>query len=264
MKEPTRWPGITFADLNAIPGFQEEKIDPAAVRIHTEELVASTGDPIAENPFPFGSARHGEWRTATLVAEEKYAELCALYIGKPGSHLATQEFSFTVSAYCIWALRGEAAIQSDADLKAFDKWLVDYADSFFVRFARYGNADTIHRGLQEGLRSQLTSLVQAYKGRARAALRRYEATHGRQKSEQPPDARPSKEVVRARNERVARYRREHDLTWKAFVLGIGMSESGIRGAIRGDRSRYGEDTLRRLLRTLGITVEMWDSPTDKP
>ena len=123
----------------------------------------------SQNPFPAGSLRHSEWRTATLLAEERHATLCAHLIGNPGSHIVVLEFTFAVCAFPIWAARGEAAIQSDAELKAFDKWLVDYADSFCVLLARDENADTSHQRHLEEIRTQLASQVQRFKGRAESS-----------------------------------------------------------------------------------------------
>jgi hypothetical protein len=55
---------------------------------------------------------------------------------------------------------------------------------------------------------------------------------------------------------------ERDLSMKIVAARTDISVDAIRGMIRGDRTRYAEKTLRKLLKFLGITPEQWNGPPD--
>ena len=49
----------------------------------------------------------------------------------------------------------------------------------------------------------------------------------------------------------AKHRKEHDLTATGFALGVGMSETAVKGIVNEDWTRFAEPTRDKLLRVLG-------------
>jgi Helix-turn-helix len=74
----------------------------------------------------------------------------------------------------------------------------------------------------------------------------------------PESATPANTSTRRRRrELLKHYRFEHDFTMADFARHAGMSVTAIQGMVRGDRSRYSEETLFRLLKTIGVAPDKW-------
>lgn len=60
-----------------------------------------------------------------------------------------------------------------------------------------------------------------------------------------------------RRELIKLYRTKHDLTMANLARHSATSVTAIQGMVRGDRTRYGEETLLRFLKTIGASPEQW-------
>lgn len=70
---------------------------------------------------------------------------------------------------------------------------------------------------------------------------------------------PSGKTVSHRRRIIADFKRQHGLNGEGFALRAKISESAIRGMIRGDRSRYSLATEQRFLRQLAISKDQWNN-----
>lgn len=141
------------------------------------------GDPVDGNPFPRENPRYAHWQQATLKAEE---ELCLLnvqfmknsptrerfaeWMQRGGPFSAEREFAawtlnFVAAKFDIWAKRACHVVWDEYDLKVFDKWLFDYAESW-LRAERHAGRDAI---LPE-LRARLIEHMEFWKAAARGTL----------------------------------------------------------------------------------------------
>jgi len=69
--------------------------------------------------------------------------------------------------------------------------------------------------------------------------------------------RPGNAQIRARRQLVNRYRRKHSITMPDLARSAGMSPTAIYGMINGDRTRYSEEKLGMLLKTISVSPENW-------
>jgi len=77
---------------------------------------------------------------------------------------------------------------------------------------------------------------------------------GPTEARQPP---VNRETLRRRRELLKAYRRSNGLTMAALARKLAMSTTAIEGMVRSDRKRYGEDTLQRFLKTIGVSRDQW-------
>jgi len=174
--------------------------------------LCGVGDPVDGNPFPRENPRHAHWQQATLKAEE---ELCLLNVqfmknsitrerfaewvqrGGPFSaerELAAWTLNFVAAKFDIWAKRACHVVWDEYDLKVFDKWLFDYAESWL----RAKRDDAI---LPE-LRARLIERMEYWKAASRGTLselRRVDAENSDKtatRTKAKPIGRPRKDAER--------------------------------------------------------------------
>ena len=121
-------------------------------------------DPIEENPFSPEDPRHQVWAEATRKAHksvyrfnEKVLEACTeldiASLGAKGHRAVTIDLAR--GKFGIWAERYLAVVRTDADLKKYDRWLVNYADSWITRMRQF----TEQRQMESGVDHEVDTLT---------------------------------------------------------------------------------------------------------
>jgi hypothetical protein len=72
-----------------------------------------------------------------------------------------------------------------------------------------------------------------------------------------PAAMENDETKRRRREIIKQYRSINNLTMAELSRRVAMSVTAIEGMVRGDRTRYSEETLSRFLKKIGVSPERW-------
>jgi len=123
----------------------------------------------------------------------------------------------------------------------------------------YRFRNTIRAAILSRVQRHIPALrAEFLKRRARAAREPKGETvhHGPQAQTAP--LRPTTTLDRTRRrELLKRYRQDQSLTMAALARRAATSVSAIQGMVRGDRTRYGEDTLARFLKAIGVPAEKW-------
>ena len=128
-------------------------------------------DPVEGNPFRQGDPRHRIWEEASRIAEERWYRFCAQHLEAAPQHPSAYPewvVKLTSRRFDIWAERGLAVVWSDAAARAYDQWLVNYADSCLQSVAslrREQLADPLPR-----LGATLAARVSHWKADARGYL----------------------------------------------------------------------------------------------
>jgi hypothetical protein len=141
-----------------------------------------SSDPIDGNPFATGDPRHSVWRDATIRAEQELHQVNAAYLNlardspepvSPGEarRLVLDRYAYLVSAkFDIWAKRGIQIIRSDVEVKAFDRWLANYANSWLNSMKSHLPPGNEAGWLLGELRLALIGRVEFWKSEARRYL----------------------------------------------------------------------------------------------
>jgi DNA-binding CsgD family transcriptional regulator len=93
-------------------------------------------DPVEGNPFPEDNPRHREWQDATRLAEQEAKQLnvgfLKLVSESPSGDdvFEARRLAYILRRFDIWARRGMQVVWSDAEVKAFDRWLVTHAEAW--------------------------------------------------------------------------------------------------------------------------------------
>jgi len=97
---------------------------------------AATGDPVDGNPYPAANPRHARWAEITRIAEAKVSGINSHHLALPVStdetEVAARMIALIVAKYDVWAERGLNVVWSDPEIRLFDRWLVNYANSWLV------------------------------------------------------------------------------------------------------------------------------------
>ncbi len=238
--------------------------DPPDVRL--PESFAESGDPQDSNPFPAGDPRYDVWEEATREAEEEVCRINEDALGGRKSfgdwvlnpvHPHDGLLEVPVAKFDVWARRYIKVVWTDAQVASYDQWLLNYANAWLDVLARRLDESPPPFSVEEALieaRNRLGNRVQFWKGEGR----RYRAEQQAHAAASEPQKKvATKNLQRRRRLLVQAHRREHGLTAEGFALGIGLSNSAVRGIVREDWTRFSEATRDKLLRVLGVTVDEW-------
>lgn len=137
-----------------------------------------SGDPVDGNPFSIDSPRHLVWRDATLNAEQQWCRLVADFIRRRprqegldwlrADSLAKFEawcLDLCAAKYDIWAMRAVHVVWTDADLRAYDHWLFNWAQAWLDAEQRAGRQDIL-----PAIKARLIERMHWWKAEARRYL----------------------------------------------------------------------------------------------
>jgi hypothetical protein len=106
---------------------------PTARLLELPEGLRSSGDPVGQNPFAAPDPRHEVWDEATHRAEEEWcrfnSEVYETDVSTPSS-LIDSVCSRFVRKFDIWAKRSVHVVWSDTAVRAYDQWLISYAEAW--------------------------------------------------------------------------------------------------------------------------------------
>ena len=83
-------------------------------------------------------------------------------------------------------------------------------------------------------------------------------THQAVLKKNKPDTSVLAATGKRRREIVGKYRVKHSLTVDQLAHRCHTTPSAIHGMMRGDRTRFGPDSLSRFLKVIGVSVQEWD------
>ena|SRR5438132_5996603 len=162
----------------------------------------SSGDPIEVNPFPSGDPRHKVWDDATRKAEEQWCRLSSQSeitpFGGPDVliHFVCKHFA---DKFDIWAKRGVHVVWSDGAVRAYDQWLINYAEAWLrdVGARKLYSRLVPFDDLLSSLRLVLTKRVNWWKAEARRYLAEQKADSAKENPsalnfEPEPPSKPKK------------------------------------------------------------------------
>lgn len=231
-------------------------------RFRLPDSFGDSGDPVDGNPFPADDLRHSLWTEATRKAETFVAEAKQKAFGT--LTLATAERWLTdlcLQKFHIWAWRGHWVVWTDADIAAFDNWLVRNANSWIETVAQHlANAPFPTDAILLNFRNDLGRHIEFWKREARSRAEQFRSMTAT--SPRPEPSKPSRPVVTEgtvawRRKQVSDYRRARDWSAVVFARHAHLSESAINGIVREDWTRFSEFTRDRLLSTLGLSIAQW-------
>jgi hypothetical protein len=237
---------------------------------------ASSGDPIADNPFPSDDLRHQVWQEATREAEEEWARVNHHWLSSlsPTNAWDLDWFlALQAARFDVWAKRGIHVVWSDPAVTNYDDWLF-----------RYGNATL------EGLRKSpppfsTDQILLAVRNRLAERILYWKAEARRYRSEQeqnqretstlpnpsqtePPGATPQASVSSAITPSRAQCVGSRKAVLEPLLTHRGWSTLDLAQAARVDYNTANDylngltnprrDTLKKLADALGV------SPTEMP
>lgn len=229
---------------------------------------ASAGDPVEGNPFRPEDPRHAVWTEATRTAELEICELNAVSMGRLTTFTAFMEAPIApyewlvepmLKKFDIWAKRGVHVIWSDPDVAYFDQWLVSAANAWLVEIEKFFEripAPFPVEILKVRAKNAFAARVQHWK----LETRRYRALQvaaAREAGAKPEMTTVGPEIKERRKLLVSRYRKSHNLTAVGLGRKVGISDSGIRGIVNEDTTRFSEANQLKLLEILNVTREDW-------
>jgi hypothetical protein len=94
----------------------------------------SSGDPVEGNPYPADDPRHRVWDDATHRADEESCRfnshvIATSRINSPDGAV-NWVCALVVGRFDIWARRGVHVVWCDAEVTAYDQWLLNYAEAW--------------------------------------------------------------------------------------------------------------------------------------
>jgi hypothetical protein len=229
-------------------------------RFRLPETFSQSDDPVDGNPYPHNHPAHDVWADATHRAEAEISQInadAAASLTPDTAHDWMQRL--VIAKFSTWAERGVQTVWTDEALRAYERWLVEYANVWIESVSRYFlshpppfDADAV----LTDLRNRLGAQVQHWKTEARRYRLRQEA-HAAAAVEGEIGRPVSAALVERRRRLVAKYRDDHDLDAVGFARHVGISDSGIRAIVREDANRFTRVTQDRLLNAIGTTREDW-------
>jgi hypothetical protein len=228
-------------------------------RLRLPESFAESGDPIGANPFPTEHPAYQVWIDATRQAEIEVSRInfeasSSLTPESAGDWMPQQ----VVAKFDAWARRGVQVVWTDDAVRAYDRWLVDYANAWIESVSQLlmSHAPPFSRGtVVADLHRRLTARVHHWKAEARRYRVQQEAHTAAVAPEMPQP--PSKELIERRRRAVRKYGDDHELDAVGFAGAVGISDSVVRAIIREDRTRFKPAAQAKLLALIGMTREQW-------
>jgi hypothetical protein len=114
-------------------------------RLSLPSGLQSAGDPVQGNPFSVDNPRHSVWSRATGEAEQESGRL-RLNLAKARFEnlpaLVEGMINFATAQYDIWGKRGVHVVWNDQDVRSYDQWLHQNAESW-LRVAADWCPDTV-------------------------------------------------------------------------------------------------------------------------
>ncbi len=110
---------------------------------------------------------------------------------------------------------------------------------------------------------EIEALTKVFVTRARELCRESVSAYLAIVSRQTNTLQPSRLVsdqIRARRQLIRKYLTQHEerLTMASLAWRATTSVTAIQGMVRGDRTRYSQDTLERFLKTIGVSLQDWE------
>lgn len=221
--------------------------------------LAESGDPIEGNPYPKEHPAYQVWIDATRRAE---GEVCRIDAEASSSLTPANADNWlpalAVSKFDVWARRGVKVVWTDAAMRQYDRWLLDYANAWIEDVSR---CLTAHPPpfppelVLTDLRRRLGARVVYWKAESRR-YRSLQEAHAAAAVPAVPRV-PSGELVKRRRHLVQKHRGDHGFSASGFAQRVGISESAIRGIVREDWTRFNRATQDRLLTAINVTREEW-------
>ena len=159
-------------------------------------------DPVEGNPFPEDNPRHREWQDATRLAEQEAKQLNVgfrkLVSESPSGAgvFEARRLAYVLRRFDIWARRGMQVVWSDAEVKAFDRWLVTHAEAWLQC-----TKPILATGWFDELRSELIHRIEFWGAEARRYLAEQKA-----QARESPAAFPALPFAESEPSRVGRER----------------------------------------------------------
>lgn len=225
----------------------------AGARLRLPKSFGESDDPVEGNPFPPEHPAHQVWLEATRRAQAAINRISAdafLSSATPSSLTPgnADEWMQTLvlAKFDVWAERG-ATVWPDAPAQEYARWLVGYANAWLDAVSQVlaSHSPVLADGLLADLRARLASRVQHWRAEAHA--------RAAAQVQRPPSA----ELVQRRRSIIQKHRAAHGLTAVGFARSIGMSDTGVRGIVREDWTRFNRATQERLLKALAVSREEW-------
>jgi hypothetical protein len=227
-------------------------------RLGLPKSLAESNDPVDGNPYTAAHPAHRVWLAATRRAE---AEICRLNADAHVSLTAETAIEWmptlVAAKFDVWAERGVKVVWTDQAEREYAAWLVDYANAWIESMDRFFASHPPpfpHGVILAELRRRLGARGQHWRAEAlryRVQQEVRAATAGRV---QP---RPSAALVKRRWDVIRKHRDAHRLDAVGFARRVGVSETAIKGIVRGDRTRFDDDTEDRRLKAIRMTREEW-------
>jgi hypothetical protein len=220
----------------------------------------SSGDPVRKNPFPNEDPRHKVWEDATHDAEEELHRFNSGHLKTrpdPSDLGVSWMCDLVVGKFDIWAKRGVQVLWSDDAVRTYDKWLLNYAQSWLRKIRAFFPTSIPIETLLRELRLRLIARVEWWKGEAR----KYVAPqrHGLATTRVPSGPEPKAtrwqeiEVIFLSDERVQIEIGAHTETRNYAEMGFANKQNG--------KPRLAWGTLRYLAR---VERSAQDSPGPQP
>jgi hypothetical protein len=228
-------------------------------RLALPKSFAESDDPVEGNPYPTEHPAHRVWSEATRKAQ---AEICrinadaSMTLTPDSAEVWAQTLLF--AKFDVWARRGVQVVWTDQVEREYAAWLVEYANAWIESMSRFF---TSHPPpfppdmILADLRSRLGARVHHW----RAEALQYRLQHEASAAAVAPAVQPpaSAALIRRRRCVIKRHRDAQGLTALGFARSIGISEAGVNGIVREDRTRFNDVTQEKLLRAIRMTREEW-------
>lgn len=186
------WIRATERSVARLQNGASQKIDQRAVAdlLNLPTGMQSSGDPIEGNPFPVVDPRYKVWDDATHGAEEQWCRLSS-----ESENTRADRPDVLIDSVCkriagkfdIWAKRGVHVVWSYSAVRAYDQWLINYAEAWLQDVSArklYSRVVPLH-DLLAALRLVLTKRVAWWKAEARRYVAEQKAYFAKENATAP-------------------------------------------------------------------------------
>ena len=137
MARAVRWPTAP-PPLQTSRGAAMDDDQETSGRFRLPESFSQTDDPVGGNPYPQQHPAHEVWAGATRRAEAEISRINAEAAASLTPDTANDWMQgLAVAKFGVWAKRGVQVIWTDEALRAYERWLVDYANAWIDSISRY-------------------------------------------------------------------------------------------------------------------------------
>lgn len=167
--------------------------------------------------------------------------------------MARRPFFFAARDMTEQQLLAELSTGTTLDLRHLQITYEQRLRDFLSKYPKFTGADYTKIDLQSEPAKDYVTLKRVLDLIPLAMWRKnpYEGTPGKEESK------PSRETHKRRRDLINRYCKGNTLTRADLARRAGTSVTAIQGMVRGDKTRYSQDTLVRFLKTIGVSSDLW-------